>query len=123
MKITELAKEIEITEEEIKSEVIERTFPIDTYFEHTYFISTEEDADQYFIRRGKNWTWKGPGYYDYDGYMGSEDEHVVSVLRIADGEIVGASYSTDNFRNKTAGDSLEDDVDGVVDLWIETFEI
>jgi hypothetical protein len=122
MKITDLAKEIELTEEELNSKVIERAFPVNAYFEYTFFMATEEDADEYFIRRGNNWTWKGPGFYDYDGFVCTDDEHVVSCLIIEDGDIVATSYSIDNFMNKTAGDSCEDDVDGVIDLWIKTFE-
>ena len=125
MKLTELANHIELTEEELNSETITRAFPIDCYFnnDRIFTIITEEElrdlpncdsVDDYM----------GPGYYDEKGrFFGSEDHHVNSTLVIISGEIISASYSVDNFRNKTAGRSIEDDVDGVVDLWIETFEL
>ena len=89
MRIEELAKEIELTEEELKSNFLERRFTVTSYF----------DGEEPEV----------------------ENECIVSSLEIAGGEIVAASYYTLNYVNNSAGDSLEDDVDGVIQLWIKTF--
>lgn len=123
MKLTELAKEIELTEEEMNNEVIERAFPINAYFQERLWVcGTEEEFDELPNVSPHN-HFQGIGYYDEKGLLyGSDDEVVMSCLSIEDGEIISASYYLHNFRGKTAGDSIEDDVEGVVQLWIDTFE-